>query len=427
MAGFASAGELSRVGNVLRYTEASSDPTPNDVGITFCDPDANVDCDAGDPGPYYLVTEDVDPGIVTSPTGACAPWSVDPDFWKCASEGVERWEVSLGGGNDQFRFQSSNFNTLTVPAWVAGDDGDDELDGTLNRDVLDGGAGDDLLFALAGEDVLQGGPGDDILSGDEGNDLFDGGLGSDWIMGGSPGDVVTYADRTEGVTVNLGVGGRDDGSALDGPAGARDEIVGITVVIGGRSDDELNGNALSTPIRLRGGPGNDVLSGGLGPNTLFGQTGNDELNGSDDIDVLSGGTGNDELDGHGDLDMVSGDAGRDSVEGRDGNVDDLDCGSEVDSALTDAVDLRTSCEPSTTITQKPPKTTGARTATFKFTSTTPGVRFQCRLDGGNWVVCNSGTKMYTGLSRTQHTFRVRARDLDGTADPTPAIWTWRVT
>ena len=127
---------------------------------------------------------------------------------------------------------------------------------------------------------------DDIVAGEAGNDVLDGGLESDLIIGG-PGaaDLVSYADRTEGVTVNLGVGGQDDGSAEDGALGARDNIdeTDIEGVIGGRGDDTLNGNALTIALRIRGGAGNDVLSGGLGPNTILGQTGNDELSGSDEV------------------------------------------------------------------------------------------------------------------------------------------------
>jgi hypothetical protein len=45
--------------------------------------------------------------------------------------------------------------------------------------------------------------------------------------------------------------------------------------------------------------------------------------------------------------------------------------------------------------------------------------------GGAWMACSS-PKIYSGLGKGLHTFRVRAIDKNGNVDPTPAVDTWRI-
>lgn len=84
--------------------------------------------------------------------------------------------------------------------------------------------------------------------------------------------------------------------------------------------------------------------------------------------------------------------------------------------------------PNTTITSGPANgsVTFSSSATFGFTGTdNVGVAgFECSLDGAAFAACAS-PKSYTNLSRTTHTFRVRARDAAGNVDPTPAQRQWR--
>ena len=51
--------------------------------------------------------------------------------------------------------------------------------------------------------------------------------------------------------------------------------------------------------------------------------------------------------------------------------------------------------------------------------------FECRLDGAPFEPCTSPASR-SGLGNATHTFEVRARDVAGTYDPTPAQWTWEV-
>jgi serralysin len=70
--------------------------------------------------------------------------------------------------------------------------------------------------------------------------------------------------------------------------------------------------------------GNDILSSGVGFDTLFGGGGNDYLNGGSDGDVLNGGYGNDRLEGSFDADQINGGPGLDyAVYGTNGSLPNL--------------------------------------------------------------------------------------------------------
>jgi hypothetical protein len=81
--------------------------------------------------------------------------------------------------------------------------------------------------------------------------------------------------------------------------------------------------------------------------------------------------------------------------------------------------------PQTTITKHPKKRTTKRTAKFGFKSSEAGSRFKCKLDGKAWRSCTS-PKTYRHLKPGRHKFRVYAIDASGNADPTPAVWKWRI-
>jgi hypothetical protein len=81
--------------------------------------------------------------------------------------------------------------------------------------------------------------------------------------------------------------------------------------------------------------------------------------------------------------------------------------------------------PQTTLRHKPPKKTGDRTPTFRFTSSEPFSTFQCKLDGKPFKACKSPfTTKPLGLGR--HIFKVRARDDSGELDPSPASYRFKV-
>ena len=309
-----------------------------------------------------------------------------------------------------------------------GEAGIDTLNGGADPDGLLGGSDGDTLNGDGGIDDLQGEAGDDTLNGGTEDDWLYGGAGSDALNGGDGIDTATYAGETQPVTVNLGVGGPNDGSASDVGADNRDNIstTDVEAVVGGNANDFLQGTTTTFAVTLSGGPGADVLRAGFGAGTLLGGDGNDDLLGGPEPDSLDGGTGNDVLNGGDSGDSIAGGAGNDQIEARDPFADTVACGAGTDTARTGTTDTRTGCEPGTTITRKPAKTTTARRATFRFVSANPaGAKFQCKLDRKAWAPCSSG-KTYARLARGAHTFRVRARDKDGTLDPTPAAYTWRI-
>ena len=76
-----------------------------------------------------------------------------------------------------------------------------------------------------------------------------------------------------------------------------------------------------------GGTGNDQLRGGVG---------NDELVGEDGADTITLGGG---------LDVASGGSGNDRFTSRDGEVDEIDCGTgTADIVIADTLDIVTGCE-----------------------------------------------------------------------------------
>lgn len=81
--------------------------------------------------------------------------------------------------------------------------------------------------------------------------------------------------------------------------------------------------------------------------------------------------------------------------------------------------------PDTTITGGPSQFDASTSATISFTSNDPTATFQCSLDGAPFTACSS-PKTYTGLSEGPRTARVRAIDLVGNIDPSPASWSWTV-
>jgi len=80
--------------------------------------------------------------------------------------------------------------------------------------------------------------------------------------------------------------------------------------------------------------------------------------------------------------------------------------------------------PDTQITAGPKRKSKKRRATFSFTSSEPGSRFECSLDGASFAACASPLELKAGKGK--HRFDVRAVDAAGNLDPTPAVQRWKV-
>lgn len=80
--------------------------------------------------------------------------------------------------------------------------------------------------------------------------------------------------------------------------------------------------------------------------------------------------------------------------------------------------------PDTTITSGPSGTVTTGKQTFSFASTESGGGYECSIDGGAYAAC-APPKEYT-LADGSHTFKVRATDIAGNGDATPAERTFSV-
>lgn len=138
--------------------------------------------------------------------------------------------------------------------------------------VIRGLDGDDVITNATGFTArLMGNDGADRIVGGSGDDTMSGGFGSDVLQGGGGSDTATYSETAGrlGVRADLDGATGDDGSADDGPAGARDTIsADVENLEGTNVDDTLIGNA-----------GPNVINGSGGRDQIQGLGGNDQLTG----------------------------------------------------------------------------------------------------------------------------------------------------
>lgn len=122
---------------------------------------------------------------------------------------------------------------------------------------------------------------------------------------GMPNQLVCDSTRVSAFEVNAG-GGDDSVSAS--------RTLGVPVTLrGGPGNDRLTGGGSVLGDRLIGGTGDDVLNGTGGPDVLYGGPGNDVLIGGSGDDRLYGGSGDDKLYGGSGDDVLRGEAGSDQL------------------------------------------------------------------------------------------------------------------
>ena len=80
--------------------------------------------------------------------------------------------------------------------------------------------------------------------------------------------------------------------------------------------------------------------------------------------------------------------------------------------------------PDTTILTKPGDPTNAAHPTFTFSASEPTQKIECNLDGGGWTTCTSPHSLAVTPIDGSHTMQIRAVDLAGNVDASPASWTW---
>jgi Ca2+-binding RTX toxin-like protein len=352
-AAFAAATTVAVVGDTVTVT---GDATVNQVSVN-------------DTGSFVFV-DDTTAG--ETPGSGCETDPVLTTRVRCSKQSgvVTTIDVSLFGGNDILTSTG-----LDMPLSVSGGDGNDDLTGGTQRDILNGDAGDDSLDGRGLNDDLNGGAdidtadydgavdlnvsldgvandgavgendnvqtenvrtagGSDTLTGDGnanrlegdvGNDTLDGGGGADTLNGGDGNDVLIGGAGGDVLSGGLGTGDTADYStaggavtvtigaaADDGEVAEGDDVkTSVENVIGGPFDDNITGS--SSDNRLTGGLDPDPLAddGDTGDDTLVGGLGNDALSGLDGDDNLSGGEDTDTLNGGVGADVMDGGLGAD--------------------------------------------------------------------------------------------------------------------
>ncbi|MHC4876750.1 MAG: leishmanolysin-related zinc metalloendopeptidase [Planctomycetota bacterium] len=211
---------------------------------------------------------------------------------------ADRDDIILGGdGND-------NITTGVGQNLIDGGDGNDTITSGDGADTVDAGDGHDLVMLGDGDDTARGGDGNDTLSGGDGNDTIEGSNGED-VLNGNAGD-----DDLDG--------GMGNDSAM-GDAGFDTIIggVGRDMLGGGDDDDSIVGNAGIDTIT--GDDGADTIFGGSSRDSITGGAGDDSIVGNSGHDTISGGDGNDSILGGGGVDLIDGDDGDDTLVGNSGS------------------------------------------------------------------------------------------------------------
>lgn len=107
-------------------------------------------------------------------------------------------------------------------------------------------------------------------------------------------------------------------------------------------------------VSVSGEEGEDTLESGAARHLFFGGDDDDTLIGGGGDDQIYGDGGADTITGGAGVDDLNGGAGADKVFAKDGEVDDVSCGTAIDSAELDQGDVRSSCEIVTGIQLAPP-------------------------------------------------------------------------
>ncbi|MFO1172993.1 MAG: Ig-like domain-containing protein [Hyphomicrobiaceae bacterium] len=150
-----------------------------------------------------------------------------------------------------------------------------------------------------------------IRTGTKGADKFFAAAAAETFSGLANYDIVSYANTSAAVTVDLSNPGNNSGWA------AGDTFTGVEKFILGRGNDTFVGTSAKDTID--GYYGNDTLSTLGGDDLVSGHAGNDTINGGAGADSIWGGGGDDTLDGGNDNDLVVGDKGNDIIDGGAGN------------------------------------------------------------------------------------------------------------
>ncbi|MCZ8118971.1 MAG: M10 family metallopeptidase C-terminal domain-containing protein [Microcystis sp. LE18-22.4A] len=231
-------------------------------------------------------------------------------------KGTEYNDVIFGGTESEFYYYYGALSGGSGNDTISGNAGFDEIYGEDGNDVLNGGADNDQLYGGSGNDSLNGDAGDDYFTNEDGNDTINGGSGIDRYEAdysyASSGLTMTYNTATGSGTITVGTE-TDTFTSIENFNGFKGTEYN-DVIFGGTENEYYEGG-------LKGGGGNDTISGNAGFDEIYGEDGND---------VLNGGVGNDQLYGGNGNDLLNGDSGDDYFTGDEGNNDTINGGAGSD-------------------------------------------------------------------------------------------------
>jgi Ca2+-binding RTX toxin-like protein len=386
------------------------------------------------------------------------------DFWRLGHTAMGTG-VNLNAGLESQPGETPNVDVDLREAEMAvlmsgpGDDhvlangGPEFLGAFPERIDVNGDEGNDVLAGGNGPDNFTDGPGNDQVSGGANNDsIIEWGptAGDDSFEGGSGIDSIGYGDFKAPMRVDLRMTGRQDTGAAgsDAISGFEEASTseGNDVLIGtdgdnwlwtGDGDDVIAG--MGGNDRIEGGDGNDTVSYATPPAGVrqgvtvdLTKAGTDQDTGGAGIDWLSGVQN---VIGSPFADNLTGNQVDNRFEVRDGSGDRVTCNAGADTVVADVEGtdaIGSECEavqldfrPDTRIDAGPAGLTRDATPSFRFSATKPGASFECSLDGGAFGACPSAHTVGR-LANGAHVLRVRARDLLGAVDLSPAERTFSV-
>jgi Ca2+-binding RTX toxin-like protein len=185
-------------------------------------------------------------------------------------------DALMGNSEGQIKFLENKSEVVAIQ----GNNGDDNLKGNNQDNLIQGFGGNDTLKGLNGDDLLEGSLGNDLLDGGKGVDYLEGSFGNDVYIVDNEGDLVIELSNQGIDTVKSNISYILPDNVENLVLTNEDNLKGI----GNELDNKIKGNKGNN--RLFGKFGDDILTGGGGRDFLASGQGNDTLTGGGDNDVF---------------------------------------------------------------------------------------------------------------------------------------------